>query len=283
MISIVMPTYNRAYIIDSSIKSVLAQTYSDFELIIVDDGSTDDTEKVIKSFNDKRIRYIKLEKNSGASHARNIGIENAKGEYITFHDSDDTMASTKLEEQYNYMKENDYDISFCEFEFNKKDMHYQIPSKKQIKMVEKIGLFNYILKYGNIVSTLCIFAKKSCFDNNRFNEELPRLQDYDLALRLSKQYDIKLLKKVLAYGYVQTDSISSNPIKLKTAVELMENDEGYGLNNNERKIFKYKLNSIYANNIWKKNPKEAIIYFKKSLKNKFNFKNFIKYTICKFK
>ena len=124
MISIVMPTYNRAYIIDSSIKSVLAQTYSDFELIIVDDGSTDDTEKVIKSFNDKRIRYIKLEKNSGASHARNIGIENAKGEYITFHDSDDTMASTKLEEQYNYMKENDYDISFCEFEFNKKDMHY---------------------------------------------------------------------------------------------------------------------------------------------------------------
>lgn len=283
MISIIMPTYNRGYIIDKAIKSILNQTYSDFELIIVDDGSTDNTEEIVKSFNDKRIKFIKLDKNSGASHARNIGIQKAKGEYITFNDSDDCIINSKLEEQYNFMKENNCDISFCAFEFNKGDNHYQIPSNKNIKKLEKIGLFKYILQYGNIVSTNCIIGKKECFEENKYSEQLPRLQDYDLAFRLSKKYDFKLLEKVLVHSYVQNDSISSNPQKLKKAVEIMEDDKSYNLNKKERKLFKYKLNSIYANNIWKKNPKEAIIYFKKSLKNRFNLKNFIKFIICKIK
>ena len=100
-VSIILPTYNRAYIIEKGINSLLNQTYQDFEIIIVDDGSTDNTEEIIKKLQekDKRIKYIKLKTNKGAATARNIGIKAARGEYIAFQDSDDEWMHEKLEKQ----------------------------------------------------------------------------------------------------------------------------------------------------------------------------------------
>ena len=100
-VSIIIPTYNRAHLIDRSIQSVLNQTYQDFELIVVDDGSTDNTEDIIRQFQekDKRIKYIKHDKNKGGSAARNTGIKNSRGEYIAFQDSDDEWFPEKLEKQ----------------------------------------------------------------------------------------------------------------------------------------------------------------------------------------
>ncbi len=89
LISVILPTYNRGYIVERAIKSVLNQTYKNLELIIVDDGSTDNTEEIVKSIEDKRIIFLKHKKNKGASSARNTGIKNSKGEYISFIDSDD--------------------------------------------------------------------------------------------------------------------------------------------------------------------------------------------------
>ena len=85
-VSVILPTYNRAYIIEKSIQSVLNQTYQDFEIIVIDDGSIDNTEEIIKELQEKdnRIRYLRLNINKGASHARNEGIKIAQGEYITF-------------------------------------------------------------------------------------------------------------------------------------------------------------------------------------------------------
>jgi len=94
-VSVIIPTYNRAHLIGRAIQSVLNQTYQDFELIVVDDGSTDNTNEVIKEFSqkDKRILYIKHDKNKGGSAARNTGIKAARGEYIAFQDSDDEMVT----------------------------------------------------------------------------------------------------------------------------------------------------------------------------------------------
>ena len=98
LVSLIMPTYNRAWCIERAIKSVFEQTYKNWELIIIDGGSTDNTEEVIKKYlNDKRIRYIKFSKNKGVNFARNKGIDNTKGEYITFLDSDDELKSDALE------------------------------------------------------------------------------------------------------------------------------------------------------------------------------------------
>ena len=98
-ITVIIPTYNRANIISKSIESVLNQTYNNIELIIVDDGSTDNTEEVIASIKDDRIKYYKLKKNSGTAIARNYGIEKSTCKYIAFQDSDDIFRNNKLELQ----------------------------------------------------------------------------------------------------------------------------------------------------------------------------------------
>jgi len=99
LISIIIPTFNRADWIKAAIESVLKQTYQNFELLIIDDGSTDNTKKII-SFCDKKIKYY-FQKNKGPSAARNFGIKEANGKYICFLDSDDQWAKTKLERQLN--------------------------------------------------------------------------------------------------------------------------------------------------------------------------------------
>jgi glycosyltransferase involved in cell wall biosynthesis len=98
-VSVIIPTYNRAGLLKRAIQSVLNQIYQDFEIIIVDDASTDNTENVIESFKEHRIRYIKHESNKGAAVARNTGIKFANENYIAFQDSDDEWLPEKLEKQ----------------------------------------------------------------------------------------------------------------------------------------------------------------------------------------
>jgi glycosyltransferase involved in cell wall biosynthesis len=98
-VSVVIPTYNRASLLGRAIKSVLEQTYQDFEIIVVDDASTDNTEEVVRNLRDRRIRYLRHEKNRGGSAARNTGIRAAWGQYIAFQDSDDEWLPEKLKKQ----------------------------------------------------------------------------------------------------------------------------------------------------------------------------------------
>ena len=98
-VSIIIPTYNRSRLIARAVKNVLNQTYQDFELIIVDDGSTDGTREVVAGFSDERIRYVQHDKNRGEAAARNTGIKVARGEYIASHDSDDEWLHEKLAKQ----------------------------------------------------------------------------------------------------------------------------------------------------------------------------------------
>ena len=98
-VSIIIPTYNRADVLVTSIQSVLQQSYTDFELLIVDDGSTDNTDIVVESIHDDRIRYLKMPENKGVAAARNEGIRQAKYDYIAFQDSDDHWKPEKLEKQ----------------------------------------------------------------------------------------------------------------------------------------------------------------------------------------
>ena len=103
LITVIIPTYNRAHLIKDAAYSVLNQSYKNIELIIIDDCSTDDTAEVVKSINDPRLNYHRLEKNSGACIARNKGIELARGDYISFNDSDDKWLENKLEEQLEFL------------------------------------------------------------------------------------------------------------------------------------------------------------------------------------
>ena len=161
MISVIIPTYNRGRCIQRSIDSVLSQTYKDIELIIVDDGSTDQTEEVVKKYEDPRIRYIKAG-HGGAGAARNRGVFEAKGEYIAFQDSDDYWQPQKLERQLERMKNVDADILFCAFE---RGLEGEIKRERVPVGIDGESRFIDVcdLLPGNMCSTQTLLLKKECF------------------------------------------------------------------------------------------------------------------------
>lgn len=211
LVSVIMPSYNRENTIAESIKSVLAQTYSDFELIIVDDGSSDGTVKVINSFKDKRIKLIALKENLGANKARNIGIEHASGEYIAFLDSDDCWRRNKLEIQLRYMKEKQLKVSFTPYSIKQNNGKEKIIPSNYLKYCDDADNIKKDLKLFNIIGTPTIIIEKDVLlEVGMFDNDLPRLQDYDLAIRIIQKYAIGCCPYILLDVGIQETRISTN-------------------------------------------------------------------------
>ncbi|PWK93146.1 glycosyltransferase family 2 protein [Hallerella porci] len=229
MISVIIPTYNRAELLKRAAQSVLAQTYKDFELIIVDDGSTDNTKEIVESLNDSRIVYV-YQKNAGACVARNNGIEHAKGEYIAFHDSDDVWHSNKLELQMQALIANNADVVFCKMN------RYQ-----DGKVVEVLSTYfkEGFLAKDNLpfaIGTQTIFGKAEVFKNTKFDPEMPRFQEFEMLIRAQKKYSIFCLDKPLVDYFIQNDSISAKPKKYLLAWKLI-------LSKHKKLIEEYKASS----------------------------------------
>lgn len=224
-VSVIIPTYNRETLIGRAIYSVLKQTYQDFEIIVVDDGSTDHTEDVIRQLQNKEksITYIKNKKNKGAAAARNTGIREAKGKYIAFQDSDDEWLPGKLEKQMKMFEKAPIEIGviYTGFWRIERDKKVYIPSDKIIK---KEGDIHLELLKGNFITTQSIVVRKECFRKaGMFDEDLPRLQDWELVLRLSKYYHFKCIDEPLLVSHHSPDSISANNEALIKAYELIIN------------------------------------------------------------
>ena len=210
MISVIIPTYNRGNVIRKSVESVLNQSFDDIEVIVVDDGSTDDTKIVVQSISDDRVKYI-YQQNAGACAARNTGIESAGGEFIAFQDSDDIWHSEKLERQYQKIISVDADVVLC-----KLNKIFEDGSSQKMGSQLKEG---FIPVYGDLrgVGTQTILAKKKVFSLVRFDVNMPRLQDLDLLLRLSEHSKIYCMDDALVDYYTQNDSISNRTDKLYQA------------------------------------------------------------------
>ena len=209
-VSVVVPTYNRAHLVGRAIQSVLNQTYQDFEIIVVDDGSTDNTEELVKSFNDPRIRYIRHDQNRGGSAARNTGIKMARGEYIAFQDSDDEWLPEKLEKQMRVFENAPAEVGvvYTGFWRIEGDKRIYIPSDK---ISRKEGNIQGELLKGNFVTTQATVLKKECFEKaGMFDQRLPRFQDWELFIRISKYYEFKCIDEPLVISYFTPISISSN-------------------------------------------------------------------------
>lgn len=194
MISVIIPTYNRAGRIGEAIESVIAQTGRDWELIVIDDGSTDDTEEVVRSFGDDRIRYVRQE-NRGVSASRNVGIEKAKGELIAFLDSDDRWEPRKLEVQKEFFDSNPA-VHVCQTEeiWIRNGVRVN-PMKKHAK--PSGWIFARCLDLC-LVSPSAVMLRRSVFDRiGAFDESLPACEDYDLWLRAALHYEIVTLPQAL--------------------------------------------------------------------------------------
>jgi len=178
--SLIVPTYNRAQFISKAIDSILKQDYIDFELIIVDDGSTDNTEAVVKSVADGRIHYLKI-KNVERGAARNAGIKAAKGKYISFLDSDDILYFNHFSTAFHFLSINNYPEVF--------HVAYEIitPEKKVLRKIDGLKDINKMLIRGNPLSCNGVFIDNHTIFSNLFNEDraLAGLEDWELWLRIA--------------------------------------------------------------------------------------------------
>jgi glycosyltransferase involved in cell wall biosynthesis len=220
-ISVIIPTYNRANSIIKSINSVISQTYHNLEILVIDDCSTDNTESLVSKLNDTRIKYIKLKENKGASFARNIGIKISTGKYITFQDSDDIYHSNKIEKQYKNLIKKNADFDFCRvcLHFNN-SFEAIFPRDYQQKNIRRKRILDELCN-GNFISTQSIFVKKTVIKDNLFDTNFPRLQDYDLVLRIIPNYKVSYSKEVLVDLYRNKDNIGNDLTKLNQSFYLL--------------------------------------------------------------
>lgn len=208
LVSIIMPSYNTVEYISKSIESVLAQTYTNWELIIVDDCSSDNSEKVINEFlYDKRIRFLKNEHNSGAAISRNYALREAKGKWIAFLDSDDLWLPEKLEKQIDFMNENGYKFSYTDYriELNGEWQPYIITGPK---VVNKRKLYNYCY-----FSTITVMYDREYIGLIQI-ADLKKNNDYAMWLQIINKADCYRLPECLSYYIKHENSISSGS-KLK--------------------------------------------------------------------
>lgn len=219
-ISVIIPTYNREGLVIRAVQSVLNQSYRNIEVIVVDDHSTDNTEERIKEIKDKRLKYIKLSKNNGACYARNVGIFESSGEYVAFQDSDDVFHVDKLERQFTNLINSNSDLDFCKIGIHAQENIYYIPSEKQDKIINEINLLDELCK-GNFISTQSILVRREVLEHIFFDPLLPRLQDYDLVLRIVPKYKVSYTRESLVDLYRQDDNISNSYEKLEQACYIM--------------------------------------------------------------
>lgn len=218
LVSIIMPSWNTERFISETIQSVINQTYKNWELIIVDDCSTDNTDAVVASFKDDRIKYLHNDKNSGAALTRNKAMREARGEWIAFLDSDDLWTPDKLDKQVRFMNENGYVLSYTEYEKideedNALNIYVTGPEK-----VNKRKMYNY-----DYIGQLTMMYSAKYFGLIQI-KDIKKNNDYAIRLQLFKKPDTEafLLKENLAKYRVRKKSISHDKLskKLKSHFDL---------------------------------------------------------------
>lgn len=276
MVSVIIPAYNRENLIQRAIMSVLNQTYSDLEVIVVDDCSTDLTGEIVQSIPDARLKYFKFSKNQGACAARNFGIKQASGEFIAFQDSDDVWKNNKLEVQLAYMKANKADLAFCQVE--RHDFDEKI---EKIYPVLSEGFVPYeILITNSLVSTQTIIGRKAVFEQITFDVNMPRMQDFDFIIRAARISNVFFVNQALVDVYLQNNSITTyNYKKLIEVHQLLLTKYADSLQ--EYPTFKLQQlsNLGYA---MVKNGNSGYEIYKEVFRTKKNVNNFIKMFLSKF-
>lgn len=275
LITVIIPTYNRVDFIEECINSVLTQTYSNLELLIIDDGSTDNTknivENIIETSRDPRIKYI-YQENKGVAEARNTGIKNANGNLVAFLDSDDYWTKEKLEKQIKLIKTNDSDLVHTGFYI--KDLNTITKSNLIKHNFDKRGLHFQLLK-GNFICTSSILIKKECLDKvGFFDKTFSPCEDYDMWLRLSeKKYIFDYIEEnLLYYREYSSDNISKNIKNLEKAnILILDEHTKNNINFQDNTYLKNQTYSRVYSHIsvlyyLKKDSENFINYYIKSIK-----------------
>ena len=216
MVSVIIPTYNRENVIIRAIESVLRQTYPYFELLIIDDGSTDRTRQAVEQIGDERIQYISLQQNGGAAHARNIGIQEARYDYIAFLDSDDEWLPEKLELQMDVMLHSPekFDAVYCRMDSASRETGERIVYPfLEWKAEELEGmLFDKILRQ-NLIPMPAFLVRRECIEKvGGLKETLRCYEDWEWFLRIAKECRIGFVDQVLLIIHKMDVSVTTQSV-----------------------------------------------------------------------
>lgn len=206
MISVIIPTYNRAHLLPITLQSVLAQTYTDYEIIVIDDGSTDDTAQVMTKY--PKVKYIKHDRNLGVSEARNTGLKAANGDYIAFIDSDDIMLPDKLEKQIDAIMKANNNVGLV---YSPAIRVTEISAEIIPKQLKSGNVFNDALKLKWHYFLQSMLIKHECFKNvGDFDNRLKVAEDFEMLLRITNIYNVAVTEKPLCIINSLDSGISRN-------------------------------------------------------------------------
>ena len=211
-ITVFIPVYNREKFIGEAIESILAQTFSDFEILLVDDGSTDHSVDKIRSFSDSRIRLVCHEENLGIPKTRNKGVELARGQYMAMLDSDDRAYPNRLEKQLAFLDAHpEYAQvgSWCRMI----DAQGRILKKIKRQPVLPDDIHAQFL-FRCAMSNRSIMARTAILQEYRYRNDFPRCQDYELHVRLAKKYKLGNIPECLVYGRIHPQQITGQTSEL---------------------------------------------------------------------
>jgi len=275
LVSVIIPTYNRAYIIERCIKSVLNQSYNNIEIIVIDDGSTDNTKDILAQFSDK-INYI-YQSNSGVSVARNAGVSVSKGMYLAFLDSDDEWLPNKIEVQYNeFEKYSDIAIVACRARL----ISLQGDESLTLNMGNITCDFFQIYLYPYLGIPNILLLKSAFLQVKGFDVTLKSAEDIDLFLRIAINHKVRMIDAVSTTIFQSNDSLSADTDSYENNIQVLEN-----IQTNNRSLFIGKeklacevLAKIYidyaSSLLWYKNHQKAYDKLIKSLKLRYSFTAF---------
>jgi glycosyltransferase involved in cell wall biosynthesis len=228
-ISVILPTYNRAHLLGRAVQSVLQQTYRDLELIVVDDGSADETPAVVGQYTDARLHYVRHATRQGAAAARNTGVRVSRGTYLAFQDSDDEWLPSKLARQLDVFLRagTEPGIVYCRFWDLRGRRALPTPSALQVARSRLPGARNRLsgdistaLLYGNWVTPQTVIMPRVCFDAvGGFDTSFRQFEDWDFFLRLARHFRFLYLNQTLVRTYFTPGSVSVASEKLVPSLE----------------------------------------------------------------
>lgn len=253
LVSIVMPNYNSEKYLKATIESVLAQTYTNWELLFVDDCSMDNSLEIVRSYNDERIKILQNEKNSGAAVSRNYALREAKGKWIAFLDSDDLWIPEKLEKQLTFMVENNYDFTYTYYRVCNNGV-WENFIRISPKKVTRRKMYNYC--YFSTITVLYNREKVGLVQI----PDIKKRNDYALWLTALKKCDAYLYPEVMSYYIRHEGSISTVPIRklIKYHYQLFHNVLGHGTVPSVLMVFNNLFHGFIKKNFYKKKLKNVI-------------------------
>jgi glycosyltransferase involved in cell wall biosynthesis len=242
-VSIVIPTYNRAPVLGRAIDSALAQTADDLEVIVVDDGSTDDTAAVVEDYGDDQLVFVETGENAGANTARNRGIERAGGDYVSFLDSDDELAPTHVERVLETFESGSNRTGGVYTSYRKLEdgnVYDVIRARERVTPAD-LARANPVGSFSAITVRAAVFDEVGPLD-----EALPAVQDYEFYLRLLERYEIRGISEVLLDRHTEGARIGTDPERKVAGYRRVLEKHSHRIGRRRRAAFGANVAVMYA-------------------------------------